>query len=105
MILAHASDPELKDFAAIGMKTKIMQYLPHDLLQRPELVEEQNKFLDSNCPGSCDPDGSMTSDNHGIFNNELQTCLPGSTNILNNEVLPFLWNNVSYVQHRLFLVI
>jgi hypothetical protein len=92
---------ELKDFVAASLKTKekIMQHLTHSLLQRPGQVDESNTFLDSDCLSSCGFDGSMTCVNGGPFYDELQICVPGSRNFLEDEVLPFFGNNVSFFHH------
>lgn len=82
-----------------------MQHLTHSLLQRPGQGEDSNTFLDSDCLSSCGFDGSMTYGNRGPFNDELQFCVPGSKNFLDNEVLPFFGNNVSIFQQLLFWIV
>jgi hypothetical protein len=79
-----------------------MQHLTDNLLWRPELVEEPSPFLDSDYIGTCDSYGTMIYDNQGLLSDELQTRVPG-LNLL-NEVLPFLWNQVSFFRHLLLSI-
>jgi hypothetical protein len=72
-----------------------MQHLTHNLLQIPKLVDEPNRLFESNYLGSYGSNGSMTSEDRGYFNDELQAY------VFDNDVLPFLWNNVSFFQHLL----
>jgi hypothetical protein len=101
----HASDPELKDFPTVTLETKIMQDLPQNLLRTPYLVEGPNRFLDLGWLGPCGSESSRTYENQQLHDDELRTCVPKVTNLLNSEVLPFLWNNLSYIQYLLLSII
>jgi hypothetical protein len=79
-----------------------MQHLTHSLFQRPGQVDDSNNFLDPDYLSSYGFDSSMTCVNGGPFHNELQIG-PGSRNHLNNDVLPFFGNNVSFFHYLLLL--